>query len=327
MAKKNKNDDFQAIPSIPDSKMIIEQCFKTMKKSRLMLRSKKYSSPHARERAMAKDSVRTFSKTAYNMLSNILLRYPDIDSFSMVHKKLMGLEYDNDTVKKSLGRLKGSLPQVRRFERQYMGKMRMHLEENEYNKHKDAAIARISSTIGKLDDALLLLESYRRTLRELPMIKDSMRVCAIAGFPNVGKSTLLSKLTDAKPVIDSYPFTTKGLNLGILTNGSISIQLIDTPGTLDRDNANIIERRAQIIMEYSADIIVFVYDPMSNYGMEKQVKLYDRIANMSKGKKLLFFVSKSDIANNPMEGLPSRIVSIAIKDPIRVSDAIFRMTT
>ena len=38
----------------------------------------------------------------------------------------------------------------------------------------------------------------------------------LVGFPNVGKSTLISRLTKAQPKIDSYPFTTISPNLGVI---------------------------------------------------------------------------------------------------------------
>lgn len=48
----------------------------------------------------------------------------------------------------------------------------------------------------------------------------------IAGFPNVGKSTLLTHITDAEPQVANYPFTTKGIQIGHFEkNGSITKSL------------------------------------------------------------------------------------------------------
>jgi len=56
----------------------------------------------------------------------------------------------------------------------------------------------------------------------------------LIGFPNAGKSTLLSRLTMARPKIDSYPFTTLEPNLGVLTFGDEgSVIIADIPGLIE----------------------------------------------------------------------------------------------
>lgn len=55
----------------------------------------------------------------------------------------------------------------------------------------------------------------------------------VIGYPNVGKSTLLARLTNARPKIDEYPFTTLAPNLGVLTFDNDEILIIaDTPGLI-----------------------------------------------------------------------------------------------
>ena len=56
----------------------------------------------------------------------------------------------------------------------------------------------------------------------------------LVGFPNAGKSTLLSVLTSAKPEIANYPFTTLSPNLGVMkTAGKDGLVIADIPGLIE----------------------------------------------------------------------------------------------
>ncbi len=55
----------------------------------------------------------------------------------------------------------------------------------------------------------------------------------IIGFPNVGKSTLLSTVTDAQPAIADYPFTTLSPVLGVVERNYQRVILADIPGLIE----------------------------------------------------------------------------------------------
>lgn len=127
----------------------------------------------------------------------------------------------------------------------------------------------------------------------------------LVGFPNAGKSTLLSVITDAKPKIGDYEFTTVKPNLGIVNYKDFkSFVMADIPGIIEgaSDGKGLghyflrhIERNSTLLFMIPADSnnIVQSYNVLLNELKKYNPELLD--------KSRLIAISKSDLLDSELE--------------------------
>lgn len=245
----------------------------------------------------------------------ILKSFPSFDSLTPFYDQLTRITIDVSATKKSLGALQWAKGKLQEFTHLYKRKIKNSREKEDLEKHKKEFFGRITSVLKQVKNDLELLEHARYIIREYPTIKSNIFTLCICGFPNVGKSTLLSKITTATPEIADYSFTTKQLNLGYTAIGHNKIQVIDTPGTLNRiDKMNAVEQQAYLVMKYVADVIVYVFDfsTQSTADGEDQKKLFQVVLDYQ--KPILCYIGKADLLTSQQLNTAVQTIKLLVKE-------------
>lgn len=289
--------NFQKIPPIESERVILELAFKRAREKGKSKNLKGNWLQIIRQKESLKLDV--VKDDIVKRLDKALKSFPNSDALSPFYNKLMKLTLDYPLYKKSLGALNWAIKKIRFFHKSYVHKVVKEKDRKQITNLLKQFYGRVSSIIKQINRNLLYLEECRKIMRSYPDVKDMFTVC-IYGFPNVGKTTLLNRLTGSSAEVASYAFTTKSINSGFLDMKGQKIQFLDVPGTLARkEKMNKIELQAELVKEELADVIIYVFDlsDTSGYSTKQQEQLYQNIVkkNFGERKSVLVYLSKLDL--------------------------------
>ncbi len=287
---------FNELPPIEKLDVYLDAAFK-----RARMNARKYvlkdseKSALKRTRLLALIKITTVKDYLKESFLSIIAKYPNFDNLTEFYTQLLKVTLDYKQLKKSLGSLDWFVKQLSVLSKKYARLVRSAMSASDIDAKMSAYYGRVSSLLKQISQELEALHVARQQLREFPSIKEGLFTICIAGFPNVGKSTLLGKLTPAKPEINRYAFTTKKLNLGYRSWNGVRAQFIDTPGALNRlEKMNIIEKQAFLAMKYVSHVIVYIFDlTEESYPLSDQQKLFKRLKDFD--KKMFAYLSKTDM--------------------------------
>ena len=290
------------IPTVLSADELMDKSFKRASKI-----SKKGTNALDGKKKTALAKVTASSDIVTSTLDSYINKFPRIDKREDFLPELIDLIIGIDRYKKALGAVNWASSKIEKLKNDSLGDLRGTKDPARIESIKNSFYGRMSSYIKRIDDDLLFLQEAKNKFRKLPAVDPNVPTVVVAGFPNVGKSSLVAKLSTATPQIAPYPFTTKGIVIGHVKDDWRVFQIIDTPGLLDREfeDRNDIEKQAVLALRYLTDVMVFIMDPSETcgYDMKKQTALLEAVKTNFSGVQMIVAESKSDMLKRDGENI------------------------
>ena len=289
----------ERIPTVPDSKEIIERSFKGVNKVQNIY----LPSFLNKLKSVSIQKIKLMEATAKKALGRVYDGFPKFDDLDRFERDVLFIMVNGREYERSLNNLRWARTKITELATNSIRGIKKAPNMTVIARFRSSFYGRFSSIIEDMDESLSFLRDAREALKKVPQVSREMKIIIIAGFPNVGKSSLISKLTNLKPEIADYPFTTKSINVGMMKMGTSIYEILDVPGLLNRKSHNTIERVALAAIENIGNLVVCMIDPSEEcgYRLEEQQKLCDSLKGL--GKNVIIVENKIDVEKTDSDNI------------------------
>lgn len=245
--------------------------------------------------------IKFCSDSFIEKLDNIINGFPKLDQIHPFYSDWLNVLYDKDHYKIALGQVNTIRGVIERVEKDYLKLMKYGDSLYRCKTLKIAALGRMCTAIKRLKSSLQYLEEIRKHISRLPAIDPFSPTLLLVGPPNVGKSSFINNITNANVEVSSMPFSTQNLFLGITEVKNVRIQIIDSPGLLDRplEQRNTIEMQSITALAHLKVCVLFIIDLSETCGylLSDQLKLFSEISPLFVNKLTYIILNKSDLVS------------------------------
>eukprot|EP00250_Pteridium_aquilinum_P003663 c13972_g1_i1 orf=232-2247(+) len=295
--------NFKQITIVPSSKDFVDIILSRTQRQTPTVVHKGYSIARLRQFYMRK--VKFTQQNFHEKLSKIIEDFPRLDDIHPFYGDLLNVLYDKDHYKLALGQINTARNLITKVCKDYVRLLKYGDSLYRCKKLKVAALGRMCTIMKRIGPSLAYLEQVRQHMSRLPTIDPNTRTLLICGYPNVGKSSFINKITRADVDVQPYAFTTKSLFVGHTDYKYLRWQVIDTPGILDHplEDRNTIEMLSITALAHLRAAVLFFVDLSGacGYTIEQQAALFHSIEPLFANKPLLVVCNKVDL--QPFETL------------------------
>lgn len=289
--------NFKKIAVVPTAKDFIDIVLsKTQRKTPTVIHP---SYAISRIRAFYMRKVKYTQQNYHDKLTTIITEFPKLEDIHPFYADLMNVLYDRDHFKLALGQINTVRHMVDNIAKDYVRLLKYGDSLYRCKQLKKAALGRMCTIMKRQAPNLAYLEQVRQHLSRLPSIDPNTRTILITGFPNVGKSSFINKITRADVEVQPYAFTTKSLFVGHTDYRYLRWQVVDTPGILDHplEERNTIEMQAITALAHLRAVVLYIMDVSEQCGntVEAQFALFNNIKPLFANKPLIVVVNKIDV--------------------------------
>ncbi|XP_024124527.1 nucleolar GTP-binding protein 1 isoform X2 [Oryzias melastigma] len=243
--------------------------------------------------------VKFTQQNYHDRLTQILTDFPKLDDIHPFYADLMNVLYDKDHYKLALGQINIAKNLIDNVAKDYVRLMKYGDSMYRCKQLKRAALGRMCTILKRQKSSLEYLEQVRQHLSRLPSIDPNTRTLLLCGYPNVGKSSFINKVTRADVDVQPYAFTTKSLFVGHMDYRYLRWQVVDTPGILDHplEDRNTIEMQAITALAHLRAAVLYIMDLSEQCGhtLQEQLELFNNIRPLFANKPLIIVANKCDV--------------------------------
>ncbi len=134
------------------------------------------------------------------------------------------------------------------------------IRKTKYNKATSHHIGKLKAKLARIKDEVQKRASSKSGGEGYSVRKSGDATVVLVGFPSVGKSTLLNRITDAESEIGAYEFTTLSVVPGALDYKGATIQVLDVPGLVKGAASGRGRGKEVIAVVRNADLAVILLD-------------------------------------------------------------------
>ncbi|CDR97168.1 nucleolar GTP-binding protein 1, putative [Babesia bigemina] len=307
MASGTQTYNFKGITTIPTATALLDTVLSETQRRTPTEVHKQFKISRIRKFYMRK--VKYVQQAFRDRLQRILSQLPQLDDIHPFYSDLFNVLYDRDHYKLALGHCNAARRHLDKIAKEHVGLIKFAISAYRCKSLKVAGLGRMAKVIRKLAGSLKYLEDVRQHMSRLPSINPYTRTLLLTGYPNVGKSSFMNKVSKANVDVQPYSFTTKSLYVGHFDHDYLRWQVIDTPGLLDHplDERNTIEMTAITALAHIYCAVLFFIDVSEScgYSIEQQVALFESIRPLFKDKPTLVVLNKIDLGPFDMNRMVS----------------------